>query len=64
MRALLLAALWVHLASSVLLVGAFSVLLVGAPPGAPTARRWDETVVRWGRLPVLVAIGYKIPSKA
>jgi len=47
----------------VLLVGAFSVLLVAGPPGAPSARRWGETVVRWGRLIVFVAIGYKIQSK-
>ena len=57
MRALLLAALWAHLASSVLLMGAFSMLLLAGVPGAPTARRWDETVVRWGRLLVLAAIG-------
>jgi putative copper resistance protein D len=57
MTAFLLAALWVHLASSVLLVGAFSMLLLAGLPAAPTARRWDETVVRWGRLLVLLAIG-------
>jgi len=57
MRALLLAALWAHLASSVLLMGAFSMLLLAGVPDAPTARRWDETVVRWSRLLVLGAIG-------
>ena len=57
MRALLLAALWAHLASCVLLMGAFSMLLLAGVPDAPTARRWDETVVRRSRLLVLGAIG-------
>ena len=57
MRALLLAALWVHLGASVLLVGAFSMLLLAGLPRAPTVRRWDETVVRGSRWLVLVAIG-------
>ena len=57
MRALLLTALWVHLASSVLLVGVFFMLLLGGPGDAPTARRWDRTIVAWSRLLVLVALG-------
>ncbi len=57
MRALLLAALWVHLASSVLLVGAFSMLLLAGRLREPTARRWAETVVRGSRWLVVVAIG-------
>jgi putative copper resistance protein D len=57
MRALLLAALWVHLASSVMVVGAFFMLLIAGAPRTPSARRWDETVVAWIRLLVLVAIG-------
>ncbi len=57
MRALLLTALWVHLASSVMVVGAFFMLLLAGAPRAPSARRWDETVVAWARLLVLVAMG-------
>jgi putative copper resistance protein D len=57
MRLFLLGALWVHLASSVLSVGAFFMLLLAGPPGASTARRWDEKVVAWSRLLVLVALG-------
>ena len=57
MRALLLTALWLHLASSVLLVGAFFMLLLAGPARASTARRWDEMVVGWCRFFVLVAIG-------
>ncbi len=56
MRLLLLAALWVHLASSVLLVGAFFMLLLAGPSDRPTARRWEETVVAWSRLLVLMAL--------
>ena len=57
MRALLLAALWLHLASSVLLMGAFFMVLLAGLPSAPTARRWDRMVVAWCRLLVLVALG-------
>ncbi len=57
MRALLLVALWVHLASGVLLTGAFFMLLLAGPPKTPVARRWDEAVVAWSRLLVLLALG-------
>ena len=57
MRLFLLAALWVHLASSVLLTGAFFMLLLAGVPRGPTARRWDTRVVVWSRLLVLVVIG-------
>ena len=57
MRALLLAALWVHLASCVLLTGAFFMLLLAGPPRASVARRWDGAVVAWSRLLVLGALG-------
>jgi putative copper export protein len=57
MRLFLLAALWLHLASSVLLVGAFFMLLLAGAPDASTARRWDERIVAWSRLLVPVAIG-------
>jgi putative copper resistance protein D len=57
MRALLLAALWVHLGSSVLLVGAFAMLLLAGQPRTATPRRWDQTLARGARLLVLVAFG-------
>ena len=57
MRLLLLAALWVHLASSVMLVGAFFMLFLAGPSDRPTARRWEATVMAWSRLLVLVALG-------
>jgi putative copper export protein len=57
MRALLLTALWMHLASSVLLMGAFVMLLLAGPSRVPIARRWEGTVVAWCRLLVLVALG-------
>ena len=57
MRALLLAALWVHLASCVLLTGAFFMLLLAGPPRASVARRWDRVVVAWSRVLVLGALG-------
>ncbi len=57
MRTLLLAALWVHLASCVLLTGAFFMLLLAGSPRASAARRWDGMVVTWSRLLVLVALG-------
>jgi len=57
MKALLLVALWVHLASGVLLTGAFFMLLLAGPPKTLVARRWDESVVAWSRLLVLLALG-------
>jgi putative copper resistance protein D len=46
MSVLLLAALWSHLAACVLLVGAFSMLLLAGRPSTPTARRWEENLMR------------------
>ncbi len=57
MRVLLLTALWVHLAASVLLMGAFFMLLLAGTPRASAARRWDEAVVAGSRVLVLLAIG-------
>jgi putative copper resistance protein D len=57
MRALLLIALWVHLAASVQLMGAFFMLLLAGPSRVALARRWDGTVVAWSRRIVLVALG-------
>ena len=57
MRALLLAALWLHLASSLLLMGAFFMLLLAGAPRASAARRWDQAVVAGSRVLVLLALG-------
>ncbi|PYO21196.1 MAG: hypothetical protein DMD85_14960 [Candidatus Rokuibacteriota bacterium] len=57
MKALLLAALWTHLAASVSLVGAFAMLLLAGMPTTLTACRWDDTIVRWGRRLVLLVLG-------
>jgi putative copper export protein/mono/diheme cytochrome c family protein/peroxiredoxin len=56
MKALLLGAIWVHLASSVLLVGALFLLLLAGPGAAVTLRRWERSVVLWSRGLVVVAI--------
>src|SRR2546428_3986414 len=57
MKGLLLGVCWAHLASCVLLVGAFFVLLLASRPMATTARCWDRRLVRWSRLLVFVAVG-------
>jgi putative copper resistance protein D len=57
MRPLLFVSLWVHLASGVLLTGAFFMLLLAGPPRASAAHRWDGVVLAWSRLLVLVALG-------
>ena len=56
MSLLLLGALWVHLAASVALVGAFFMLLLAGPGRAASARRWDAHIVRFARALVLVAL--------
>ena len=50
MSRLLIAALWVHLLSCVLLVGTFFMLLLAGPPVRPFARGWEETVVARSRM--------------
>src|SRR6267378_4653403 len=57
MKGLLLGVFWAHLASCVLLVGAFFMLLLASLPMATTARGWDRRLVRWSRLLVFVAMG-------
>src|SRR5439155_3348714 len=57
MSLLLLAALWVHLLSCVLLVGAFFTLLLAGPTVRTIARRWEVAVVARSRMLVLAAIG-------
>jgi putative copper resistance protein D len=56
MRPLLFTTVWVHLAASVMLVGAFALLLLAGRSDRPTARRWEVTVVAWARLLVLLAL--------
>jgi putative copper resistance protein D len=56
MRALLLAALWTHLAASLSLLGACFMLLLAGPARLPTARRWEEAVVTWSRVLVVLAL--------
>jgi len=57
MRALLLAALWMHLSACALVMGAFFMLLLAGPGRVRTARRWDGAVVTWTRILVIVALG-------
>src|SRR5205085_5630379 len=57
MNALLLTALWTHLAASALLVGALAMLLLAGMPTTLTACRWDDTIVRWARRLLLLALG-------
>jgi putative copper resistance protein D len=57
MRALLLVALGAHLGACVLLVGSAFMVLLAGPSAAPTARRWEDRVIRGSRILVLVAIG-------
>src|SRR5262249_26311604 len=56
MRALLLGAVWVYLASSVLLVGALFLLLLAGPRTEATMRRWERSVVVRSRLLILIAL--------
>jgi putative copper resistance protein D len=57
MRLLLFSTLWVHLASSVLLTGAFFMVLLAGAPSASTAHQWDARVLAWSRRLLLVVIG-------
>src|SRR4030095_6080918 len=57
MTGLLLGVFWIHLASCVLLVGLFFMLLLAGLPRAASARGWDRRLVRWSRLVVFVAMG-------
>ena len=56
MKALLFGAVWIHLALSVLQVGALFLLLLVGPTANATIRRWERSVVAWSRGLVLVAI--------
>ena len=47
---------WAHLALAVAVVGACAVLLVGGRSDRPTARAWEDHVLRWLRRLVLLAL--------
>ncbi len=47
---------WVHLASSTLLVGCCTTLLLAGRSDRPTARAWEARVGRWARGAALVAL--------
>ena len=51
-----LLARWLHLTSSVLLVGGATMLLLAGPSDRPTARRWEAWIVRAGRLLTAIAL--------
>ena len=56
MRGLLLLAVWGHLTALVLLVGAFSTVLLSGPPVIPAARRWEASILTWCRVLVASAL--------
>jgi len=51
-----LLARWLHLTSSVLLVGGATLLLLAGPTDRPTARRWESWTLAAGGVLVLVAL--------
>ena len=51
-----LLARWLHLTSSVLLVGGATLLLMAGPTDRPTARRWESWTLAAGGVLVLVAL--------
>ena len=55
---------WVHLAASVLVVGAFAMTLLAGEPRWPTARAWQARVLGWARALLLVAIVFGLGSLA
>src|SRR5262245_10432524 len=60
MRAVLLAVLWVHLVASVLLTGAFFMLILAGRSDQPVVRRWERIVIALARCCLLVALGVGI----
>lgn len=59
-----LVARWLHLASSVFLVGGAALLLIASPSGRPTARRWEAWMLTACRVLVLVALGSAVGTVA
>jgi putative copper resistance protein D len=54
--ALGLAARWLHLASSIFLVGAAAMIVIAGPSDRPTAQRWERRVLAWARAFALAAL--------
>jgi len=50
------AARWLHLASSILLVGAAAMILMAGRSDRPTARRWERHVLAWAWSCALAAL--------
>ena len=59
-----LVARWLHLASSVFLVGGAALLLIASPSSRPTARRWEAWMLTACRVLVLVALGTAVGTVA
>ena len=55
MYALGLAARWLHLASSIFLVGAAAMIVIAGRSDRPTAQRWEGRVLAWARWLAIVA---------
>jgi len=62
MRTLLLVTLWLHLASSVSLVGTLFMLVLAGRSDHSATHRWESTVVGWARALVVIALGSGIVS--
>ena len=62
MKALLLAALWAHLASCVLLMGAFSMLLLAGVPDVAFVHFGQRDVVRH-KLVQLIVEAYRVAEE-
>ena len=56
MYALGLAVRWLHLASSILLVGAAAMIVIAGRSDRPTAQRWEARVLAWARWCAIVAL--------
>jgi putative copper export protein/mono/diheme cytochrome c family protein len=54
--ALGLAVRWLHLASSILLVGAAAMIVIAGRSDRPTAQRWEARVLAWARWCAIVAL--------
>jgi putative copper export protein/mono/diheme cytochrome c family protein/alkyl hydroperoxide reductase subunit AhpC len=59
-----LLARWLHLASSVFLVGGAALLLLAGPTDRPTARRWESWILAACGVLVLVALGTALVTVA
>src|SRR5205085_3178468 len=55
---------WIHLVSSILLVGGAATLLLAGPSDRPTARRWEAWILRACSACVLVALASALVAVA